>query len=213
MRRVCSIRTSFEYPHGNRIEIAHGDRGGVGVTAVHDSLHPHRTQRLGAFREVPRDDKANERISCVDGVLDVVIVGRELTQFEIPGPSEVRQELPACRRPALVPGDERHVVHVQREGIPKQNEKQHGYRDGHAQTSRVAQDVNEFLASDCPNTNGFHAATSFCASSSLSRASMSDTNTSSMEGVIASMRAIPRPASLSRLRISRAPSSAPATMT
>ena len=48
----------------------------------------------------------------------------------------------------LVPYRQRNIIDIEREGVAEKNEHEHGNDDGHAETSPVAEDLDEFLFGD-----------------------------------------------------------------
>ena len=119
---------------------------------------------------------------------DLPVVVDVSPQREIARTGEAADQVAARRRAALVPDDQRHVVHVERQRVAEQHQHQHRDGDGHRQAPRIAQDVQEFLAGDGPDAAQVHRCTSSCGCSARSRASISDTNTSSSDGMIFSIR-------------------------
>jgi hypothetical protein len=190
---------------GDHVDIAHGDGRGVRVAAVDDCLDRRRSPGLDPASKIGRDHERDERTAGVDRPLDLAVAAHVLDDREVPGALEPADELAALVRSALVPDDRGDVVHVKRQRVAEQDQEQHGDGDRHAEAARIAQDVDGLLAGDGPDTKRLHrptppgadtggscghAWTSSTRSRARSRASIRDTNASSREGVIVSIRSI-----------------------
>ena len=97
-----------------------------------------RAKSVGMTRAI----RASRR---VDGPLDLPVVVRMGAQGEIAGAGEAADQFPAGRGAALVPDDEGNPVHVEGQGVAEEKKQDHGNGDPHAETARVAEDMEKFL--------------------------------------------------------------------
>ena len=104
--------------------VAEDEAGGVGVGAIDDGLHGGGAAGVEIAAEAGRDDEREHGLARIDGAFELRVVFDRALQAEIRRAGESGDQFSALRGAALVPDDEGHAVHVEREGVAEGEEHQ-----------------------------------------------------------------------------------------